>query len=31
MVQNPYIQFPHTFYTAEPQQSIPYSNKVKLN
>ena len=30
MVQNPYIKFPNTFYTAEPQQSLPYSNKVRL-
>ena len=30
MIQNKYVKYPNTFYSAEPQEAPPYSNIVEL-
>ena len=31
IIQNKYVKYPHTFYSAEPQSPPPYSNIVELD
>ena len=30
VTENKYVKYPHTFYNAEPRESIPYTNKTEF-